>query len=60
MTRSLSTLTRELADTQAKLQRLLAREAELEAVLADAAPAPTPRPGWPIRRLPPQDVASLH
>ena len=62
MTRSHTTLTEELAETQAKLQHLLAREAQLQAALATHcnAPLPQPRPGWPIRRLTPDAGLNLH
>jgi hypothetical protein len=56
-----ASLAAELAAIRAELERLRAREAQLEATLdaADGA-APALRPGWPIRRLVTSEGLSFH
>jgi HD superfamily phosphodiesterase len=56
-----ASLAAELAAIRAELDRLRAREAQLEASLeaADGA-VPALRPGWPIRRLVVSNSVSFH
>lgn len=51
----------ELAEVRAQIARLRAREAELSSLLLllPSEPLPRTRPGWPIRRQPSGDGASL-
>lgn len=62
-THPVAEVTQELAQLRLDIARLQAREAALRdrlpPAMADALPR-TPRPGWPIRRLPPVAAGPRH